>query len=74
MLRRHADSRFEAGFKVGATICVDHLSAKIDHLMGKREAGDLSAPEQVCLGSLTELKAETERSLYGYWEAPAASD
>ena len=74
VLRHHADSQFEEGFNVAANVCVDLLSAKIDDLAGKMKAGELSGPEQVFLSSLTDLKAETERSLYGYWEAQGATD
>lgn len=73
VLRRHADSRFEEGFNAAAAICVDLLSTNIDDLMGKAKCGELSGPEQVLLSKLTDLKSETERSLYGYWEAQGAT-
>ncbi len=72
VVRRHADARLEEGFNAAANICVDLLSRKIDDLMGQMKTGELPRPEQLLLSSLTELKSETEQSLFGYWEVPTS--
>ncbi|MFF6777260.1 hypothetical protein ACFY8W_27415 [Streptomyces sp. NPDC012637] len=65
---RARDKVYAEGFDAAANICVSILSDAIDGLMAKAKSGDLSKQEQVVLSRLTELRAETEEVLRGFWE------
>lgn len=55
------------GFNDAANVCVELLTERSDHLMGRIRAGALlTDAEQHVLAELSELKAEMERRLFAF--------